>query len=116
MNPITRRNFLVGASAAMFAAAADGKNQQDQASQLFAHGVASGDPTHNSVIIWTRLSVMFSSQVKWQVALDEDFKQIAKSGTELATAHSDFTVKVDVTGLTPDKGTFTVLVWVAFTR
>ncbi|WP_158965380.1 alkaline phosphatase [Paraglaciecola sp. L3A3] len=106
MNLITRRSFLVGTSASVFAVAANGTNQQDQASQLFAHGVASGDPTHNSVIIWTRLSVLFSTNVSWQVALDDNFKQIVKSGTKLATANSDFTIKVDVTGLKPGQTYF----------
>lgn len=106
MNSITRRHFLAGASASVLAAAAHSQNLPNQASQLFAHGVASGDPTHNSVIIWTRLSVFSAAQVQWQVALDKTFTHIVKSGAKLARADSDFTVKVDVTGLKPGQTYF----------
>jgi len=75
----------------------------------FEHGVASGDPLKDRVILWTRLTPNDSSarlQVTWQIALDEQFKQIVKTDKVTTAASQDFTVKVDVTGLIPDQSYF----------
>jgi alkaline phosphatase D len=64
--------------------------------------VASGDPLPGAVILWTRLSdISADTAVQWQVALDEAFAQVVASGTAMALAASDYTVKVDATGLSP---------------
>lgn len=72
----------------------------------FYHGVASGDPLADRVIIWTRVtpdSLPSSSIiVNWRVALDTNFTTVVKSGVLLTDSTKDFTVKVDVTGLSPD--------------
>lgn len=69
----------------------------------FYHGVASGDPLSDRVIIWTRLSDYpgASIPVSWEMALDTNFTQMISSGTATADSANDFCVKVDVTGLTP---------------
>ena len=36
-----------------------------ETNRLFGHGVASGDPTHDSVLLWTRVSVSGSAFVEW---------------------------------------------------
>lgn len=75
----------------------------------FEHGVASGDPLKDRVILWTRLTPNDSSarlQVTWQIALDDQFKQIVKTDKVTTAASQDFTVKVDATGLTPDQSYF----------
>ena len=75
----------------------------------FEHGVASGDPLKDRVILWTRLTPNDSSarlQVTWQIALDEQFKQILKTDKVTTAASQDFTVKVDATGLIPDQSYF----------
>ena len=72
----------------------------------FEHGVASGDPLQDRVILWTRLSPNDSSarlEVIWEIALDQQFKQIIKTNKVITTAAQDFTVKVDVTGLLPNQ-------------
>ena len=76
---------------------------------LFEHGVASGDPLANAVIIWTRLSSEESPaeppesndplEVWWELSLDEEFTQRVAQGTLRAEPDRDFTAKVDVTGL-----------------
>jgi alkaline phosphatase D len=68
---------------------------------MFEHGVASGDPLSDGVIIWTRVSseVPGSVDVWWEMALDEAFTQRTAQGETTAEAASDFTVKVDVPGL-----------------
>ncbi|MBJ8477779.1 alkaline phosphatase D family protein [Acinetobacter pittii] len=68
----------------------------------FLHGVASGDPLQDKVILWTRLTpVDFSAPLKvtWEIATDDQFKQNLKTGTVETTKTDDFTVKVDATGL-----------------
>lgn len=75
----------------------------------FTHGVASGDPLDNSVIIWTRAvpvsaedETIDSTDVHWEMALTEDFSDPVASGTATTSAEKDYTVKVDVSGLLAD--------------
>ncbi|ENW19130.1 alkaline phosphatase D family protein [Acinetobacter haemolyticus] len=75
----------------------------------FEHGVASGDPLQDRVILWTRLTPNDASarlQVTWQIALDQQFKQIIKTDKVITTASDDFTVKVDATDLKADQSYF----------
>lgn len=71
----------------------------------FAHGVASGDPLADRVILWTRLTEAQPSAaeipVAWSVATDPAMTQVVKSGTQATNAGRDWTVKVDATGLSP---------------
>jgi alkaline phosphatase D len=68
---------------------------------MFEHGVASGDPLADGVIIWTRVSseVPGPVDVWWEMALDEGFTQRAAQGETTAEAARDFTVKIDVRDL-----------------
>src|SRR5687767_5700577 len=69
----------------------------------FYHGVASGDPLTDRVILWTRITSQNPSEtVGWQIATDTTFSTIANFGSENTNASSDFTVKVDATGLQPN--------------
>ena len=69
----------------------------------FYHGVASGDPLADRVIIWTRITPdsgnYMPKTVSWKVASDTSFQNIIKSGTVVTDSSKDYTVKVDVTGL-----------------
>jgi len=67
----------------------------------FDHGVASGDPLSDRVILWTRASPSRAEAValEWQVASDAAFAGVVASGTVVATAEGDFTAKVDAAGL-----------------
>ncbi len=71
----------------------------------FLHGVASGDPTQSSVVLWTRVTPpqnwTGSIPVVWEVASDTAFSAIVASGTTATDADRDYTVKVQVTGLQP---------------
>ncbi|KRA66585.1 alkaline phosphatase [Caulobacter sp. Root655] len=70
----------------------------------FEHGVASGDPLQDRVILWTRVTApgaKASVGVRWDVATDAAFKTIVKQGRATADAARDHTVKVDVVGLKP---------------
>ena len=70
----------------------------------FCHGVASGDPLANSVIIWTRISpkVNAAIDVTWRICRDVEMTDEVNSGTFSTNADRDYTVKVDVDGLMPD--------------
>ena len=71
----------------------------------FAHGVASGDPLSDRVIVWTRITEIVPSAasipVAWQVSTSPTMTPVLKSGTQSASAERDWTVKVDVVGLAP---------------
>ncbi|MGH3741321.1 MAG: alkaline phosphatase D family protein [Micromonosporaceae bacterium] len=75
----------------------------------FRHGVASGDPLPNGILLWTRVTPTPDAtpgsgagdpaDVSWQVAADPHFEQITASGVFRTGPERDHTVKVDVTGL-----------------
>jgi len=70
----------------------------------FLHGVASGDPLDDRVVLWTRITAEATTApiaVRWDVATDPAFKTIVRQGQATAVAARDYTVKVDVTGLKP---------------
>ena len=72
-------------------------------SAAFQHGVASGDPTQDKVILWTRITQTpaTTANVEWLIAKDPALTQVVAQGTASATAARDYIVKVDVTGLSP---------------
>lgn len=111
---LARRTLLKGgAVAAATATVAFGTAPARADAPVFQHGVASGDPLPNGVILWTRVTVAAAATpgsglgaataVRWEVAADERFGTLAASGTVTATPDSDHTVKVDVTGLAPGR-------------
>jgi alkaline phosphatase D len=71
----------------------------------FAHGVASGDPLSDRVILWTRVSATGNQdlEAEWTVAEDSAFTKVTTSGTVRFGATSDFTIKVDATGLAANR-------------
>ncbi|KAF2096401.1 alkaline phosphatase [Rhizodiscina lignyota] len=101
------------------------------ASELnFTHGVASGDPWPNSVILWTRISPMMANDesnvtvegtaplynheteqyidiaskracVEYVVSTDEKLSKVITKGTAYTTSDIDFTVKVEARRLKP---------------
>ena len=68
---------------------------------IFQHGIASGDPLQDRVILWTRVTVPHQEPVelKWDVASDPEFKKIIQAGTAMALFENDHTVHVDPSGL-----------------
>lgn len=83
----------------------------DPEHHVFMHGVASGDPLPNSVILWTRVTPTPDAvpgsgagpdvQLRWEVAEDPEFTTVARAGTVTASAMNDHTVHVDPFGLRP---------------
>jgi len=72
----------------------------------FYHGVASGDPLSDRVMLWTRITedtlTASSTTVQWRIATDTSMMNIVNSGSGLCTSAKDWTFKVDATGLQPN--------------
>ncbi|WP_306321261.1 MULTISPECIES: alkaline phosphatase [unclassified Streptomyces] len=78
----------------------------------FLHGVASGDPLPDGVLLWTRVTPTAEAipgsgkgpdvRVSWEIAEDKGFRTVVGRGTVTASAASDHTVKADVRGLRPE--------------
>lgn len=67
---------------------------------VFAHGVASGDPATDSVLLWTRVTTAAPRlDVVWELASDERFGQIVARGRASTGGDRDHTVKVVAEGL-----------------
>ncbi len=108
MRKWSRREMFRGVAASLFAAsvphrlvvAADSLKLN---ANPFVLGVASGYPTPNSVVLWTRLLHDALGQsavpVRWEVALDEGMRKIVRRGQEYATAEWAHSVHAEVTGL-----------------
>ena len=83
-------------------------------SNPFTLGIASGSPTPDGVVLWTRLlpGGLFSSlgsesfTVRWEVAHDDQFQRIVQQGQSTATAQLAHSVHVEVVGLEPDRWYF----------
>ncbi|MEW2385998.1 alkaline phosphatase D family protein [Micromonospora sp. NPDC047707] len=111
-NTLDRRTLLRVAGASAGTAVLAGATLAGPAQATggaFRHGVASGDPLPDGVLLWTRLTPTEESQpgsgvgpdvtVAWQVAADPDFASVAAQGTLVTGPARDHTVKVAVSGL-----------------
>lgn len=96
----------------------------------FTHGLASGDPYEDSVILWTRIAPTSDNDrsnvtvsgfvalydhdndayvakskspvcVDWQISTTDSFDTIADSGTAYTSSDVDYTVKVEAKNLEP---------------
>jgi alkaline phosphatase D len=112
-----RRRLLGALSAAAAASFIPGLGRkawalgEASASQLFTLGVASGDPTATSVVLWTRLAPdplngggmgSAHARVNWQVATDPAMANVVKEGALDALARNGHAINHQVTGLAPD--------------
>jgi alkaline phosphatase D len=102
---LNRRQVLTGS------AAAAGVLLVGTNADPFPLGVASGDPLSDGVVLWTRLlregrSPTRPVGVGWQIAEDERFRRVARSGVAVARAELAHSVHVDVRGLRPGREYF----------
>ncbi|WP_130178985.1 alkaline phosphatase [Cryobacterium sp. SO1] len=119
MTPLTRRD-LFSAGVFILAGAATVSTGTGPAraatstgadSTGFHHGVASGDPLPDGVLLWTRVTPTLAAipgsgagpavAVDWEVAEDSGFQHITARGQTPTGPERDHTVKVAVTGLNP---------------
>jgi len=97
---LQRRALLLAAGAAFLphARAAD--------VERFALGIASGQPRHDGMVLWTRLTgaqLPERVDVRWELAADEGFKQVIAHGEETAEADWAHSVHAEPRGLAPDR-------------
>ncbi len=70
----------------------------------FTLGVASGSPRPRSVVLWTRLTgvaMPVNIEIKWEIARDENFRNIVQRGSVAATPELAHSVRVEVQNLEP---------------
>ncbi|MFD6249716.1 alkaline phosphatase D family protein [Streptomyces roseolus] len=116
ISPAPTRRTVVKAAAATAVAApallgAAAPALADAPAPAFLHGVASGDPLPDGVLLWTRVTPSPEAvpgsglgadvRVDWEVAEDRAFARVVASGAATASAATDHTVKADVRGLRP---------------
>ncbi|WP_344968902.1 alkaline phosphatase D family protein [Streptosporangium fragile] len=84
----------------------------------FTLGIASGDPSGDGVVLWTRLALdplglngrggmpVRDVEVQWQLATDERFATVVRRGTETARWKRAHSVHVELEGLEPGREYF----------
>ena len=108
---LTRRQFLWNAAGSAALLPLSLRAQSSNPS-WFQHGVASGDPLTDRVILWTRLTVPPTRSatgpidVQWEIARDANLSQVVRRGNAPVASARDFTVKVDALGLEPGRSYF----------
>ena len=72
---------------------------------VFRHGVASGDPLRDRVVLWTRVTPGepgATVDVEWMLARDARMSRAIARGSMRTSAARDYTVKIDAVGLGAD--------------
>lgn len=103
-----RRSFLAAASlaSASLAAAPIPAYARGLSAGAFTHGVASGDPLPDRVMLWTRFVHSNEGRIGWEVSESEDFAAPVARGETQARFADDFCVKIDARGLRPGRRYF----------
>lgn len=92
----------VAMPATLYAAVSTG--ERPASSSPFHHGIASGDPDHNSVVLWTRITTDHALvPVRWEISLTPDFRTVVRTGSSIAHRDADHIVKVVADGLQPGR-------------
>ena len=110
-----RRDFIIGTTLGLTAAQVSAPLVADIRFDRnpFTLGVASGDVTQDSVVLWTRLAPeplaadgglgRDAVPVHWELFQDEDLQQLIRQGEELAVPQLVHSIHVDVQGLEPGR-------------
>lgn len=116
---MTRREAIAAAAAIGAALALPLPRPRRSAAQwrerrdLFREGVASGDPRHDSVILWTRrppTGGSEASRLRVEIAADKDFHHLVSTNRAPISAASDWTCRILAAGLAPNR-----VYWYRFT-
>lgn len=110
---LSRRLFIAAAPLTLIAAPGLLRAQSVFRTFPFALGIASGDPSPDGFVIWTRLApdplehhggmAMTPMAVAWEVASDDRFGTIVASGEAIARPEMAHSVHVEVAGLQPNR-------------
>lgn len=108
---ITRRKFcyLAAGSSLAIPLLSQAHGRDDDSSGVnaypFKHGIASGDPLTDRIILWTRVTPPHQEHeriaVKWVIATDPELETVVADGIAMTDADHDYTIKVDPQGLQP---------------
>jgi alkaline phosphatase D len=111
LSPFSRRTLLGGLAATVAAPAI--VRAQSVSETPFTLGVASGDPSPDGFVVWTRLAPkplelhsgmrMTKATVAWEVAADERFAAVVAKGEAIARPELGHSVHVEVAGLQPNR-------------
>ncbi|GGP58498.1 alkaline phosphatase D family protein [Saccharothrix coeruleofusca] len=114
MTRVTRRSLIIGGMALAAAGTTAGAGWA-RLTDPFTLGVASGDPTPDGVVLWTRLAPRPLNEdglggmpdrpvpVHWELAEDERFRHVVRRGTQVARPESGHSVHVEPFGLRPGR-------------
>ncbi|MET1756378.1 alkaline phosphatase D family protein [Novosphingobium sp. RD2P27] len=97
------RRLLLQAGAFGLAALSTPGVAQILTARGFTHGVASGEPSAESVLLWTRYVGSRDTRLRCEVAADECFSKVVAGGDVTASAQNDSCAKIVVDGLTPGR-------------
>ena len=115
MNPTRRRLLIATASLAGAGYLLRPLAQPHFARYPYSLGVASGYPTTDGLVLWTRLAPEplaggglppLPVEVGWEVATDSAFQRIVRSGKAVASPEWAHSVHVEVAGLQPGRHYF----------
>ncbi len=95
---VDRRGLLAGGLLGLGLIAAP---LRAQTAQGFTHGVASGEPTAHSMLLWTRYAAGQDARLRWEVSQSADFARIVSGGTVAASPARDWCAKSVAKGLRP---------------
>ncbi|MFE2750622.1 alkaline phosphatase D family protein [Actinosynnema sp. NPDC059335] len=116
MTTVTRRSLLIGGAAGV-ALATTGAGSA-KLGDPFTLGVASGDPSSDGMVLWTRLATSPLNEdglggmpdrvvpVQWELAEDERFRRVVRRGVAAARPESAHSVHVETFGLRPGREYF----------
>jgi alkaline phosphatase D len=115
MSIVSRRAFLAGGAAFfVFPRPTSAKVRRNVrfSSSPFTLGVASGEPTSDGIVLWTRLApdplngggmTDEAIEVSWEISASERMDDVVRRGTALAQADAAHSVHVEASGLRPDR-------------
>jgi alkaline phosphatase D len=102
MKLTVNRRVTLGLLASVGGCASTAQQGEAREDGVFRHGVASGDPQSDSVVLWTRIeSDAAEEPVAWEIAEDGAFSRVAAQGRGVARAGADHTFKIVAGGLSP---------------
>lgn len=104
---LDRRRLVMGGGLGLAALALPGGAplaQQLLGASGFTHGVASGEPGPDSMLLWSRYALSGGAdevRLDAEIALDPDFRQVAARGVVRTGPWRDWTAKITLDGLNP---------------
>ena len=100
---LDRRTLLKSGVLGAGLAATPAIAQTGRSSQGFTHGVASGEPGRDRVLLWTRYAAVQDTPLTWQVLEADGNRRVIAEGAVSASPDNDFCAKAWATGLEPGR-------------